>query len=126
MKDIKMTTIKSKMYENRALMQTGLTFTPSAIDSLKKQKQDLQTMLWQKINKKITISNYLFKNYNFLKDKLMKQEKKSNIYGLHGSLFFKLQENVKLSNGFGPVVSRKNKLDHKLLIYDVLKQKHSN
>jgi len=36
MKDIKMTTIKSKMYENRALMQTGLTFTPSAIDSLKK------------------------------------------------------------------------------------------
>ena len=113
------------MKENRIQTKTGLIYNPSSLDICREKKRQLSGVLWQKINKKITICDSLMQSYSGLKQRLMKQEKKSNIQGLTGSLLFKLEQKNQLANKIGSTVGRKNKQDYKLLIYDVLKQKHS-
>jgi hypothetical protein len=79
------------------MQKTGLIegCIPSKIDLIKREEAEVSKLLWEKINKKINVSQQLCKSYESLKDYLIKQEKKSNTYGLAGSLLFKLVQNKK-------------------------------
>lgn len=74
--------------------------------------------------KKVEMKKLFWQNYELFRQKLRIREKKSNLYGLNGSLFFKLQQNNKISQNVSFSRIRKNDLSQKLLVYDILRKKY--
>lgn len=88
-------------------------------EELLKQNAKISTEIYHKINSVTKTEKFIKESYSLLLNKLAINEKKSNRYGLSGSLFFQLK-NFEVK----PKRQYLQKKDSKLMIYDVLKARY--
>lgn len=97
---------------------------PMPLSSLWAENNKVQKQLYNKINEARELGDNLAVIFSLLREKLKKNEAKSNNFGLAGSLLFKLSsDNRKNEHSLLPY---KRKNDSKLLIYDILRNKYDS
>ena len=111
---------KEKMEYYREMLTQKIVEDP--LHAVKREKEEVTKELFESIDKKIKNAQYMQECYDLLKEKLIKQERKATKFGLTGSMLFKLKANT----SFDSSLKKLNFKDSKLMIYDVLKNKHNN
>ena len=103
----------------REMIQQKIVDDP--LESIRKEKAEMTKELFDSISQKIKNAQYIQECYDLLKEKLIKHERKATQYGLTGSMIFKLKKNNSLESS----LKRLNFKDSKLMIYDILKNRHN-
>lgn len=85
---------------------------------LRAESSRVEWALLSKISKANDLKAFIEQCFGVLRDKLRKQEKKSNAYGLAGSMLFKLDAQQLQRSKLCPKAKTS---DSKLIIYDVLR-----
>jgi hypothetical protein len=83
-----------------------------------REKEKLTDAMFRKLERRVRLQGLVGEAFTHMKTKLNEKERKANLNGMHGSLLFRMLVNDS-STSFKPLN------DKKLMIYDVLKSKHT-